>query len=652
MCCIGTPGPLLEHVVETIADGVWVLEFGACPTFMSISFLPKPLLLHAKAPAKALVEHRNALAKELKLGLLGRGASSSAGPPLTEKNAARHYKGIVRKFGLRMNIQLSVYTHVEGGESANLPWIRPSHALKHLLEHYPWLLLGGCSLGPDTINRVETMLEQFWCNYENNHPSHAVFEGPQELRRTIPLALHGDGARTQKKQPLEIISLEAVLGLNSAACEPVDCDCAPQKVRIREDDFGNPLVQKLNQKHHSYLSRYLLVAFASKEYKQMPGLLRALLKAVGDDLGEICRSGLEVSSGHWNFACIGYKGDQEYHSKTGLLTRSYQNVGHVNQIKCCSECEAGDAMYPFEDMSSDASWIATRFQSLPWTTRPPFDSIPFENWEVAPSKAALFLRRDPFHVFRLGIGRNFLASAIILLSLKGLFDDTSDTVFSFERRMTSAWSDFKLWTISVGASPASIRSFSREKLHYKNSFPYVSCKGADTVLLFRWLEFAIKLWLPDISDQNICATMRLVLLGVQQGLAFTRGIHHHGLWLPASCSERLAKACRDFNYAYTSLAAQSLSENLSLFGMVPKFHSMDHFKVDLREVLAASTTTMALNPCAFDCSINEDFVGRVARQSRRIGYRNLTENLFLAYLVKFKFVVRRYLDKKRVMKTG
>lgn len=102
----------------------------------------------------------------------------------------------------------------------------------------------------------------------------------------------------------------------------------------------------------------------------------------------------------------------------------------------------------------------------------------------------------------------------------------------------------------------------------KNSFPYVSCKGADTVLLFRWLEFAIKLWLPDISDQNICATMRLVLLGVQQGLAFTRGIHHHGLWLPASCSERLARACRDFNYAYTSLAAQCLSENLSLFGMV------------------------------------------------------------------------------------
>ena len=604
--------------------------------------------LLAQAPAKKLVEHRNALAKEVECGFLERGGSSSAGPKLTEKNAARHYKSTVKRFGLSMNIPVSSYTHVEGGNTVTVPWIRPSHVLKHLLELYPWLLLGGCKPCANT----EKMLSEFWRNYRGNHPTHAVYEGSEEnLKRTIPLVLHGDGARTQKKQPLEVISLEAILGLNSSTGKQIECNCAgstpPAKVRIREDEHGHPLVQKLNQKHHSYLSRFLLVAFASKEFKETPNLLHALLKAVGDDLGKMCQTGIDISSGHWDFACLGYKGDQEYHAKTGLLTRSYQNVGHVRSLRCCSECEAGDPNHPFEDMSSDASWIATRYQSLPWNNPPPFTEIPFEPWFDTPSKAALFLRRDPFHVFRLGVGRNFLASSIILLALKGFFDDATDTMFSYERRMASAWSHFKLWSLSVGVSPATIRSFSREKMHYKNSFPYLSCKGSDTVILLQWLEFVVKLWLPNVSDQNTRATLQVMLSGVEGGLTFTRSIHHHGLWLRAECCQHLSSACRNFNYAYTTLAGQCLSESLTLYGMVPKFHSMDHFKVDLRERQLVHDGCMALNPCTFDCSINEDFVGRIARQSRRIGFKNLNQNLFLAYLVKFRFVVRRFLDRQQ-----
>ena len=460
-----------------------VLSIIECPMVASIgpTVFVSPTLFAtvAKAPAKRLVEHRNALAEEIESGLLGHGPSSSAGPKLSEKNASRHYKGMVARFGLAMRIPVSQYVHVEGGGTVSLPWIRPSDVLLHLMEFYPWLLLGGCSPG----RKVEQMLDEFWKRYRINHPTHQVFQASDEkLKRTIPLALHGDGARTQKKQPLEVVSLEAILGLNSVNSEPVDCDCATNKVHIGESNFGSPVVQKLNHKLHSYLSRFLLFAFPSKEFKEMPSLLRVLLKAVGDNLGDICRSGLDTSFGHWDFACIGYKGDQEYHAKTGLLKRSYQNVGHVNFIKCCSECEAGDARFPFEDMSINAAWVQTRYQSLPWTDVPPFSSIPFEPWTTEPSKAGLFLRRDPFHIFRLGVGRNYFASALILLALKGFFDGPTDSEFSFERRMSSAWAHFKLWATSVGESPGGIRSFTREKLHYKNSFPYVGCKGSDTVI--------------------------------------------------------------------------------------------------------------------------------------------------------------------------
>ena len=41
-------------------------------------------------------------------------------------------------------------------------------------------------------------------------------------------------------------------------------------------------------------------------------------------------------------------------------------------------------------------------------------------------------------------------------------------------------------------------------------------------------------------------------------------------------------------------------------------------------------------------SVNEDFVGRIAKQSRRIGFRQVLENPITAYVVKFKFTTKRY----------
>ena len=53
---------------------------------------------------------------------------------------------------------------------------------------------------------------------------------------------------------------------------------------------------------------------------------------------------------------------------------------------------------------------------------------------------------------------------------------------------------------------------------------------------------------------------------------------------------------------------------------------------------------LLLNPAVFDCSGNEDFVGRVSKQSRRVGFKLVLDNLILAYLVKFKFTLNRRLQ--------
>ena len=185
--------------------------------------------------------------------------------------------------------------------------------LRYLLNWYPSLLLGGFEPGVE----AETMLSTFWKQYRLNHPSHAVFSQNFAKHRCIPLNLHGDGARTQKKQPLEVVSLEAVLGLDSFKCKQChcdDCDCPAPLGASAANQCGNPLVQCLNHRYHTYLSRFLVFAFPSKEIK-MPGLLEALLKMTADDLGWVCNNGLDTTHGHWNFAVLGYKGDMEYHAK-------------------------------------------------------------------------------------------------------------------------------------------------------------------------------------------------------------------------------------------------------------------------------------------------------------------------------------------------
>ena len=364
-----------------------------------------------------------------------------------------------------------------------LPYIKPTHMLQHLLESYPWALLGGCQPG-----QHKQLLASFWRNYRKEHASHAVFQmadnGELRLEDTVPLVFHGDGGRTVKKQPLEVVSLQSVLGLDTDEAS-LTCTCQNKCVYSGKRK-RHPLAQRLNLKNNSYCTHFLMFALPSKKYKQTPGILHSLLRAVSENMAEVCRQGLpcvyEGEDFRFNFAILGIRGDQEWHQKSGLLSRSYMNVGYVNHIKCCSECWAGAAGYPFEDSGDAAAWRTTMYIDPPWTANPPFESLPFEDWSSG--AASRFFLRDPFHIFRLGIARNFLGSAIVYLAISGYFDSEGDGR-ALDDRLARAWASFSLWCDTLGERPSGIRSFSRQKLHIPttSAFPWVGCKGSDTMLL-------------------------------------------------------------------------------------------------------------------------------------------------------------------------
>lgn len=317
------------------------------------------------------------------------------------------HNALVQKFGLEVRIPVTDFVHLEGPHTVTIPYLKPSDLFETVLLKEPWLLLGGSA---DANSRQ--LLQTFWRCYEKEHPDHEVFlHGRDRLDRTVPVTLHGDGGRTQKKQPLEIFSMQPVLGLNSRSTNESNQCCCETSELFGGDNPGDPLTQHINSKHNSYLTHFLIFAYPSKKYKDFKGLLLALLERACSDLGTLCATGVTgFDKEKWYPACVGFKLDMEWMAKSGSLTRSYQNVGETKEHACCHECDAGMPGVPFENVNADAEWIPTRFNTVPWRVEPPWKNIPFDT-----ARPAKFLRRDAFHIYRLGILRNFIGSCIYLL---------------------------------------------------------------------------------------------------------------------------------------------------------------------------------------------------------------------------------------------
>ena len=307
-------------------------------------------------------------------------------------NSARHFKRVVTRFGLSFQVPISMhkYTAPGGVEHFEIPYLKPVDFMRRLLTSNPDFLLGGHDLGLP----ARRILSEFWSNFKKVQPQHAVYQKndfQRHLPFTIPYCLHGDGGRTAKKQPLEVVSLEPVLGLTSAESGNARCRCKEPHV------LG---CQRLNSKYNTYLSRFLICAFPGKKYPD--GLLLDIFRSISEQLAALFWNGIEVEGKTYFFACLGLKGDMDFHAHSLSLTRSYHNLGTKNTAMVCVECHAGGDNCPFEDTNPGAIWESTICATFPWQEEPPFSSLPFESWMQLPSRAPLFFRRDPFHVFRLG----------------------------------------------------------------------------------------------------------------------------------------------------------------------------------------------------------------------------------------------------------
>ena len=277
-------------------------------------------------------------------------------------------------------------------------------------------------------------------------------------------------------------------------------------------------------------------------------------------------------------------------------------------------------------------------QSVPWDPNhpPPLAAVPF----TADGDYQAFLyKRDMFHVIKHGLGREAVASILLMLSYMGYFDSPGD-LKNLPDRLSRAFRMYKLWC-ETEKKTTSLKNFTRANLHFgkAGSFPFLGGKGADVTLALMFLDFFLKLCLrdPKDGDKKLLSAMQQLTQGL---LNFLGIMHSHDLWLPLGCCGLMWKEGLKALRCYSFCAKKAKEKQNRLFCMRPKFHALAHTVFELKGSHERAQQN-TLNPCIFNCEQNEDFIGRISRITRHVSPRLPIRRTLQRYGVAFVSRLRK-----------
>ena len=161
-------------------------------------------------------------------------------------------------------------------------------------------------------------------------------------------------------------------------------------------------------------------------------------------------------------------------------------------------------------------------------------------------------------------------------------------------------------------------------------------KGQDSVTLMRFMPWLLRRLGLDVQQGRPWKYLYAGSLGVQRTMGI---LYSEGVFLGREQALKAAEGGYTFLNAYTKLVEHSMQfERHMLFNLVPKLHYLAHVMLELVQSVNMNGSVRPLNPLAHSTAQCEDFIGRIARISRRVkpsyahsrvirGYRALTDKL-------------------------
>ena len=175
-------------------------------------------------------------------------------------------------------------------------------------------------------------------------------------------------------------------------------------------------------------------------------------------------------------------------------------------------------------------------------------------------------------------------------------------------------------------------------------FPFANSKGSDTMLIMKWLSLFCVGCTNDLIKEEHLELMNVILLTAKAGCNMFNIMYNHGLFLTAPCAATLWSELRSFIRGYALLAHRSHYDfQFHGFSMKPKLHLLRHQELELFQRLQDPTCQYFFNPISYGCEMNEDYIGRCCRLSRRCDSRLLVQRVLESVLLKGELLHRRWL---------
>ena len=490
------------------------------------------------------------------------------------------------------------------------PEIVPIEPYSRLGVYYTRVPVAGmdCSGGP--------RLQEFWRRYRAWMPEHEMWGHSHfDTSALVPLMVHGDGGRTFKKDELMVLQFQPVIGFGTRTSHPLPQTSVPG----------------VNLRKHTFTTRFLYGVLQKAAYKDNPACFTGFFDTFMQNLAALYLHGLNLQNKHLHFLVIGVKGDLPFLQKAAHLERTFLNVRKAPEKAsskplngCCHLCLAGTAGFPFEEFNRAPKFVETMgaCSPYPWSHLPPFvEYIP----HVRANPAAL-LRLDLMHIVHLGVGRDYTGSSCVVML--GLYEDAT----SVSEAIDCLSRDLKQF-LRATKRQLHFRCLSRDMLGYANesSFPTGHwSKAADTPVMF---EFIIWLLEQHSSKRDQDKLLRVIAAGAHAMGIFMRTVLGAGLWLTRDEATAAAESGHHFLACYKKCASICYERKQCRYNLTPKLHFWHHICLQLQHDLSRTPTLQFFPSPLWDANFSdEDFVGRVARLSRRVSPRLLNLRTIGRYL--------------------
>ena len=504
---------------------------------------------------------------------------------------------------LRLSLPIPITFVQTADPDLKIPTLRIRDWFQHFVQNSLWHFL--CGLANRNEAREEAILETFWAKYRLQYPGHDIFrladDGDIQLKRCLPFVLHGDEGRGRKRAAFMVISWHSLLGRGTAPGKDERKATGTRPFAKLEPNFLG----------HSYTTRYLLAALNKKSYTdENDHSWGALMDNIAKECAFMVETGVCDKMKRQYFGVMVHVcGDWPFLQKSGNLTRTFNNIEkRANAANpqpkkgICHLCEAGKDGVPFEQLSTSRPiWMRTMFKDPPFRDTPPFVDLPHVQGQ-APSIFAY----DIWHCWHLGVGRNFVGSMLAVYS-------NLEQGGNVDERFDALTIRYKSWCSSNHESHI-LNRLTKEVIQWPNTkhFPTATWHRGDlTRIMMRWIEdrFATEAAPADPYWQKAGEAA----VSINKAISL---LYKSPLYLEPPAAKVISDLGLRFLRRYTSLAEEAGSQGDSFFVIMPKCHPLHHMFLSLH--WAVQRNVPHLSPLGLSVQMDEDFIGRPSRLSRRV----------------------------------